>query len=766
MNSLTFLRQFHPNGLWVLTAIKVDRKGIETVTFTPEQVSEAEAWIKKRNGKANLYFSVNLPGRPLTKKATRDDITNVQWLHVDIDARAGEPLDDELKRIKHLVQHMPEPIPPPTVVVFSGGGYQAFWRLDQPETTELDRLVQYNRQLENVLGGDNCHNIDRIMRLPGTMNIPDAKKVAKGRVPTEAAVLWFKPEAAYPLNKFTPAPTIQTPGVSTDTPTPTANVERLTSVEDLDKWHVPDRVKVIIVQGFHPDEPKEGDNSRSSWVFDATCQLVRCQVPDEVIYSILTDPDFGISHHVLEQKGDTGQYAMRQIKRAKEEVEEPWLRMMNERYMVIGNLGGKCRVCEEVEDEVLGRTMLTRQPFQDFRNRYCHQFVTVGKKQVPVGLWWLNHPHRRTFDFLVFSPGHTPPNAYNMWQGFSYRPLPGEMHKSFLKHVHDNICNGNAVHYQYLLGWLARAIQQPDRPGETAVVMRGSSGVGKSFFAKQFGNLWGRHFLQVSDAKHLVGSFNAHLRDCVVLFGDEAFFAGDRKHESVLKTLITEERMMIEHKGVDAEVTPNFIHLLLASNSRWVVPTGATERRFFVLDVCDHHQQDHPYFRQIDTDLNNGGYEHLLYYLLHYDLAGYDVRRVPMTDALREQKIHSLDDMGQWWLGRLLEGRLLGTHTTWETHVTCGDLTDEYIGYCGRFAVQRRGSEVKLGMFLNSMCPGSYPVRARDGSGGGRYYYYVFPSLAMCRNHWDELHGSPTNWPTEETAVTQSELDYERHGRV
>ena len=37
----------------------------------------------------------------------------------------------------------------------------------------------------------------------------------------------------------------------------------------------------------------------------------------------------------------------------------------------------------------------------------------------------------------------------------------------------------------------------------------------------------GQHALKISNAKHLVGNFNSHLRDCVFLFADEAFFAGD-----------------------------------------------------------------------------------------------------------------------------------------------------------------------------------------------------------------------------------------------
>ena len=56
-------------------------------------------------------------------------------------------------------------------------------------TTDLDRVERINRQLAADLGGDNCHNIDRIMRLPGTINVPNAKKRKAGRVPTLAYVV-------------------------------------------------------------------------------------------------------------------------------------------------------------------------------------------------------------------------------------------------------------------------------------------------------------------------------------------------------------------------------------------------------------------------------------------------------------------------------------------------------------------------------------------------------------------------------------------------
>jgi H+/Cl- antiporter ClcA len=56
---------------------------------------------------------------------------------------------------------------------------------------------------------------------------------------------------------------------------------------------------------------------------------------------------------------------------------------------------------------------------------------------------------------------------------------------------------------------MARSVQRPDSPGYSAIVFRGGQGTGKSFVAKTLGSLFGRHFMQVTDPKHLVGSFNA-----------------------------------------------------------------------------------------------------------------------------------------------------------------------------------------------------------------------------------------------------------------
>ena len=134
--------------------------------------------------------------------------------------------------------------------------------------------ARYNLALEQKFQADRCHNIDRIMRLPGTLNIPDERKKKKGREIALACVVKFDESVSYSLTFFQQAPLprgdqsaqLGRPGEAVDTVQISGNLPRVTDLSELDQWNIPERVKLIIGQGHHPDETKVGDNSRSAWL--------------------------------------------------------------------------------------------------------------------------------------------------------------------------------------------------------------------------------------------------------------------------------------------------------------------------------------------------------------------------------------------------------------------------------------------------------------------------------------------------------------------
>jgi hypothetical protein len=313
--------------------------------------------------------------------------------------------------------------------------------------------------------------------------------------------------------------------------------------------------------------------------------------------------------------------------------------------------------------------------FEDFAKLHNREKV-IGKKFTTIGKWWLSldDRQRRQYDGVTFAPGRNPPGKWNLWTGFACEPKPrpsgGGSMLPYLDHLRENVCRGNTEHYKYIIGWMATCVQRPDSPAETSIVLRGKEGTGKGVAIEQFGKLFGPHFLRVTQARHLTGNFNAHLQNVVVLYGNEAFFAGDKQHEGALKALITERTLTIEPKGINPYQVPTCLHIMLSSNEAWIIPAGSDARRWFVLDVGDDHMQDHTYFANITRNMESGGREQLLHYLMNLKvepdgdeighrrtvIAGtaeneereddgipwvFDIRKVPKTEALADQQQRS-----------------------------------------------------------------------------------------------------------------------------
>ena len=68
---------------------------------------------------------------------------------------------------------------PATVVIDSGNGLQALWRFDEP-MTDIDRFEAINKPFSEVMGSKGTYNVDRLLRIPGTLNLPNKAKLRKG----------------------------------------------------------------------------------------------------------------------------------------------------------------------------------------------------------------------------------------------------------------------------------------------------------------------------------------------------------------------------------------------------------------------------------------------------------------------------------------------------------------------------------------------------------------------------------------------------------
>jgi hypothetical protein len=517
---------------------------------------------------------------------------------------------------------------------------------------------------------------------------------------------------------------------------------KLLHIDDLDEWHIMPIIKRMIRTG-----KKTGVTDRSAIVLHVCGELVRCDVPDALIYGIITTKRWGISGHCLGEK-DTDRAAKRALARAHKDSPSNGdkLRAMNRDHCVLEQEGGKCRVLSWEASEIDStRERVVLQSFTDFHNRYCHKSIFFWNEKKgqwqgsPLGKFWTGHPNRRQYKALRFDPKQSPEfDGYlNLWRGFTVEPTAGDW-SLFRKHI-ERIGGGK---HEYIIKWMAWGFQNPDKPAEVALTIRGERGVGKGVIGRTFVKVFGQHGLHVFSSGLLIGQFNAHMRDCCALCADEATETGDRQGEAKIKGCITEPELPIEGKGKDLTVVVNRLKVVVCGNSTWTVPAGVKERRFAIYDAPSDHIAPE-YFKALYHELDHGGREAMLHDLLKLDLGDWHPRNdVPNTKALRAQQALGDTDELQWLLGILEDGMIRAvkpgnkfaparTYLSGDRRWSITNVMRESAPGLAKVSNQR------LTAFLKEW--GFKPWRSGDDTG------WTAPSLIALRKQW-EARVRPTEW--------------------
>lgn len=403
---------------------------------------------------------------------------------------------------------------------------------------------------------------------------------------------------------------------------------------------------------------------------------------------------------------------------------------LNSTYAVVVT-GGRTSVLRELPNSHY-------EPFDlmspvSFREWMSNRYVTVEDKSVPLAKYWLNHPERRQYNSIVFAPGDEDVDGYNLWRGFAVKAREGDCSR-FLWHLHDNVCQGNEDLYGWVEAWLADIVQNPAGKCGTSLVLSGDQGTGKTIVAEYMKSILGRHALIVNDQRFVTGQFNTHLASCLLLCADEAFWAGDPKAVGRIRDLITGDEHFLEPKGREAYRVSNYVRVLVLGEANWMVPAALTERRFATLEMGTAHAQDHIYFQAIDDEMRNGGSEALLYHLLYQvDCSQVDLRQIPTTGALLNQKMRTMSPEESYLFSLLHAGQLPGDpRGLGET--TSRHLYDDYLQQVQSRGINHRLSPTSFGMFLAKHVPGMRKQRTVGG-----VHRRFFPPLAVCRRHFAQV---------------------------
>jgi len=136
----------------------------------------------------NVYLGVS---PRCLERGLEEDVAYVVALHTDVDSENSSQLDAaELSKRAGIT---------PSIVVASGHGLHLYWLLQEPlHVRDADvraRARGVNAALAAALGGDHCHDLGRVLRLPGFAN-------SKYKDQPIVKLLLADPQRRYTLDQF------------------------------------------------------------------------------------------------------------------------------------------------------------------------------------------------------------------------------------------------------------------------------------------------------------------------------------------------------------------------------------------------------------------------------------------------------------------------------------------------------------------------------------------------------------------------------------
>lgn len=722
---LKALRQLIPSGDIELTAIHCDKHwppARNRLVDGDANWTGIAGWIAAKNGETfNIYFtSALVPQPPKKAKPAKDECSHARVLHVDLDPPSDLAPDEyDGWRSEVAVKISEFDYDAPTLLISSGNGLQAFYRLTAPvpikTVEEIERVEDVNRGFGVVIGkaigsdfDEGTQNADRLMRVPYTMNWPDERKRSRGRVPTQATVLSVRPDRQIDYadtrifenqgraRRYTRKIDKERARARLDMPGDASKIMLVRSLAELGLSGLtePNNPLAQAILSCAPmskepqmwKAPEMPDRSRV--VYSVCRALARKGVAVDKIAGVIRNPDFGISAIAMDLEVDKGPEAADRYAQAEAlngyaeamaeaaeiaELADPpiWERekaliWMRARHPIIQAGSGSGPQYLTFLTERLGETERTRIVYDSLgalKTAYEHRLVKIGVDKagdpayMDLGTLYRRDPGRKQYLSTGFEPGAPAVLSGNRMNLYRGWPIDPEDRPIPLleRHVLEVLAKGRESHAEYIWRWMAYSVQKLAQPQGVALVFKGGKRTGKGTLARTWVGLYGQHGLHTSNKQHLSGKFNAHLRDCLGLFADETFENGDKQGAATQRVLLTEPTLMFERKGVDTESGPNYLKVMMASNEEWVVPNTSDEERYAIFEVSDAFKNDTAYFGPLYAEIKEDGGRGLLCKLLKMPLGDWQPWHDIPRTEARGAQIRATLDPYDQWIAMVLE---------------------------------------------------------------------------------------------------------------
>ena len=270
---------------------------------------------------------------------------------------------------------------------------------------------------------------------------------------------------------------------------------------------------------------------------------------------------------------------------------------------------------------------------------------------------WLKDPATKRIDIerLVFKPQGCPEHEINTYKGLTIKQNANSPCVRIISHL-SLMCGGDPALTHWVTAWLAYPLQNAGAKMKTALVVFGGQGTGKSLLFEAVAKIYGEYASIVGQTQ-IDSVYTGWASRKLFVIADEVLSQRDaRVIKNRLKSLITGDQIIIEEKYRQARTEQNSMNLVFLSNENTPVVLEQDDRRFTVVEFQNKQSKD--YYEALAKEIENGGVNGFMHYLLNYDLAGFNSHTPPYDTAARAELIDvSLDPQDKffdmWEVGEL-----------------------------------------------------------------------------------------------------------------
>lgn len=148
----------------------------------------------------------------------------------------------------------------------------------------------------------------------------------------------------------------------------------------------------------------------------------------------------------------------------------------------------------------------------------------------------------------------------------------------YIDQILNLICNNNQKRKEYILDWLAFALQNPHKRNHTALQIRGEKGIGKNLIFEIISDYLGQYANINARIEDISATFNSIVADKKLLIFNEC--PKTKKDIDALKSFITEDYINIREKYLPEYNTKNLTNIIILTNNQETNTIEDKDRRF------------------------------------------------------------------------------------------------------------------------------------------------------------------------------------------